>query len=505
MKITAIPQLYRNLRRWREILVVLRRYGLADWFSHFPRLPLRNLIKDSEGVPLTRYSREVRVRLALTELGPTFIKLGQILSARPDLVGPSLAAELRLLHASVTPDPPAKVRQMLVAELGEGFEEEILELSETPLATASIGQVHLGKLRDGSDVVIKVQRHGIEAKVLQDLEVLIGLAQLAERVEPFAAWGPTELARQIIPVLRRELDFERELRNMQMFSEFFEDEDDIVIPAAVVGLCTKRVLVMRKLEGPNLDDWVGPDATRPRRDAMARRMTRCYMEMLFDHGVFHADPHAGNLIAMPGDRLGILDFGQVGRIDDRLRETIESMLFAIASSDEGLLMRLIKRAGKAPPTVDDSALSVDISDYLAVYGHQGLGRFDMTGALNDLSEILHRHRIKLPSQSALLLKMLLSLEGTLSVLSAEFDSLEVMRSFVRQASLRRLHPMRRVRRAQRIYMEAENFLEMAPDQLIGLVEQMRSGLFSVNLEHRRLSPSVNRLVLGLLASALFVG
>lgn len=505
MKITAIPQLYRNLRRWREILVVLRRYGLADWLSHFRKLPLRNLIKDAQGVPLTQYSREVRVRLALTELGPTFIKLGQILSARPDLVGPALAAELRLLHANVSPDPPEKVRITLAEELGERFQSEIVDLDDQPLATASIGQVHTGRLRDGSEVVIKVQRYRIEAKVLQDLDVLMGLAQLAERVEALAAWGPVELARQIIPMLRRELDFERELRNMQIFSEFFEDVEEIVIPEAVTELCTRRVLVMRRLDGINMDDWSETVATPQQRNRMARRMTRCYMEMLFDHGVFHADPHAGNLLALSGERLGILDFGQVGRIDDRLRETIESMLFAIASGDENLLMRLIKRAGKAPATVDDAALAVDISEYLSVYGRQGLGRFDMTGALNDLSEILHRHRIKLPSQSALLLKTLLSLEGTLAILHAEFDSLEVMRSFVRQAMLKRLHPMRRVRQARRIYMEAENFLEVAPDQVLLLMEQMRSGLFSVNLEHHRLSPSINRLVLGLLASALFVG
>lgn len=505
MKITAIPQLYRNLRRWREILAVLRRYGLAGWLSHFPQLPFRDVLKDREGVPLTSHSREVRVRLALTELGPTFIKLGQILAARPDLVGPLLADELKKLHARVAPDPPDVVRRTLRSELGDRFETEIVHLDDVPLAAASIGQVHCARLLDGSDVVIKVQRQGIEAKMLQDLDVMLGLAQLAARVEALAAWGPVELANEMMPMLRRELDFQREQQNLLLFAQFFDEKSGVVIPTPVPRLCTRRVLVMQHLHGPNLGEWTGPTCTAEARDALAQRMTRCYMQMLFEHGMFHADPHPGNLLALPDNRLGILDFGMVGRIDDRLRETIEEMLFAVSGGDEHQLLRLIKRVGKAPPELDDAALSADVSDFLSTYGHQGLGRFDLTGCLNDLSAILHRHSIKLPSQSALLLKMLISLEGTLQLLNAQFDTLGIIRTFVRRAMFRRYSPRRRFRQARRIYMEAEHFLEVVPDQAIALLEQTRRGKLSVNMEHRRLNPSINRLVLGMLASALFLG
>jgi len=503
MKITAIPQLYRNLKRWRQILEVLRRYGLADWLSHFPSLPFRDLLKDRQGVPLTQYSREKRVRMALTELGPTFIKLGQILAARPDLVGTAMTEELQNLRANVEADPPAVVRHLLEEELGEAYKEQFRHIEDQPLATASIGQVHAATLADGREVVIKVQREGIEAIILQDLDVLTGLAQLAERVEAFAAWGPTDMARQIMPMLRRELDFEREQQNMQLFAEYFADDPSIVVPEPVPGLCTRRVLVMRRLNGPNVANWQEVDPQL--RSAMAKRLTCCYMEMLFDHGVFHADPHPGNLLVLPDGQLGILDFGMIGRIDDRLRETIEEMLFAISAGDQAMMLRLVKRAGNPPPQLEDAALSVDIGDYIATYGRQGLGKFNLTAALNDLSEVLHRHSIKLPSQSALLLKMLISLEGTLSTLQAQFDSMEIMRGFVRQAMAKRLSPKRRFRQARRIYMEAENFLEVAPDQVLGLLEQTRRGSLSLNLEHRRLSPSVNRLVLGMLASSVFLG
>lgn len=503
MKITSFPQLYRNLKRWRQILVVLRRYGLADWLSHFPSLPMRELLKDKHGIPLADYSREKRVRLALTELGPTFIKLGQILAARPDLVGPLMADELQQLRANVAPDAPDVLRRNLVAELGDRFKQEIAELDDVPLATASIGQVHAARLTDGSEVVIKVQRDGIEQVVLQDLDILTGIAQLAERVETFAAWGPTEIARQIIPMMRRELDFQREQQNMQLFDEFFAKEPGIVVPQPIPALCSRRVLVMRRVEGASIAKWDETD--HPTRAAMAEQLTTYYMRMIFDLGLFHADPHPGNLLVLPDGRLGILDFGMVGRLDDRLREAIEEMLYAISAGDQAMLLRLVKRVGEAGPLLDDSALSVDIGDYIGTYGRQGLGSFDLSMALNDLSEILHRHNVKLPSQSALLIKTLVSLEGSLRLLEADFDSLEVISRFVRRAMLRRLSPRRRLRQARRIYMEAEYFLEMAPDQLLGMLEQFRRGTASLNLEHRRLSPSVNRLVLGLLASSLFLG
>ena len=505
MKITSIPQLYRNLRRCQEILGVMNRYGLADWMSHFPRLPFKNVLKDKQGQPLSEHSRETRIRLALTELGPTFIKLGQILSARPDLVGLDLAIELQRLHASVPPDPPDTVRETLRSELGDLFEQEIVDFDPVPAAVASIGQVHRGRLRDGTQVAIKVQRKGIESIVLRDLDVMSGFAQLAAKVGSLAAWGPVDLVEQLGPMLRRELDFERELQNMRVFADFLSGDAKIQIPKTFPDLSTHRVLVMHWIDGTSIASSAPCFESAADRERLGRKIAQCYMEMLFDHGTFHADPHPGNLLAMPGGQLGILDFGMVGRIDDRLRETIEEMLVAISSGDQLQLTRLIQRVGNAPEDIDESALSIDVADYLATYGSQPLDRFDLTAALNDLSSILHRHSIKLPHQSALLLKMLISLEGTLRELDANFSTLEVMQSFIRKALMRRLSPARRLRQARRIYMEAENFLEVAPDQLVGLLQQVRQGRVKVNLQHRRLGPPVNRLVLGMLASALFLG
>ncbi|MGI9468662.1 MAG: ABC1 kinase family protein [Rubripirellula sp.] len=576
MKITAIPQLYRNLRRWREILAVLRRYGLADWLTHF-RLPFRDSLKDRGGVPLSKYTREQRVRMALTDLGPTFIKLGQILASRPDLVGPSLSEELKQLRANVAPDRTEQVRETLRNELGKDYESHFQTIDFKPLATASIGQVHRAVLNDGSRVVLKVQRAGIEKKMQQDMEVLTGIAQLAERVDALSVWGPGEMVRQLAPMITRELDFTRERQNLDQFAEMFSRKNcDVVIPRPVNSLCTRRVLVMDELIGqplpaylanhpdvnagshplgtetndqqpgnnapnptaanhsssdrsapatpsttpagsPNSTDRTStdskqtprPTSSQPPPDLIKQRLgetiAEAYLTMLFDEALFHADPHSGNLIVMEGGTLGILDFGMTGRIDETLRETIEEMLVAISSGDQHRLVRLIRRVGDAPPTLDDSALAIDVTEFIGTYGRQRLGEFDLTGALNELSEILHRHAIKLPNQSALLLKMLVSLEGTLGELGARFDGLEAVRAFMARSVARRLSPKRRIRQARRIYLEAENFLEAAPDELISLIRQARRGEVRVILEHQRLSPTVNRMVLGLMTSAVFLG
>ncbi|TWU05583.1 ABC1 kinase family protein [Stieleria varia] len=561
MKISAIPQLYRNLRRWREILAVLRRYGLADWFSQYERFPLRGFFKDPSGTPLAEYSREQRVRMALTDLGPTFIKLGQVLAGRPDLTGPELGEELKRLRANVRADSIETVQKTLAAELGEDYQSHFASIDPKPLATASIGQVHRARLKDGRRVVIKVQRAGIEKTVREDIEVLSGLAVLAERVEALAAWGPSDVANQLAPMITRELNFDRERQSLEHFAHWIaKNHPQVVVPVPVTSLCTRRVLVMDEMVGHSLEAYFGTDdacqpdtpttsttsapspstSSRPangrvkdtegepgKTDAKSHTVIRSkqelatldagtkqrlsetlaevYLGMIFDQGLFHADPHPGNLFLLDDGRLGILDFGMTGRIDEMLRENIEDMLVAVGRADQNRLVRLIRRVGSTPPTLDESALAIDVADFVATYGKQSLGGFDLTGALNELTAILHRHSIKLPNQSALVLKMLISLEGTLCELGASFDSLEVVRSLARKIALRRISPKRRLRQAQRIYLEAESFLETAPDEAISLIQQIRRGDIKLSLDHQRLSPSVNRLVLGMMTSAVFLG
>ncbi len=508
MKISSIPQLYRNLRRWQDILAVLRRYGLADWLSKLKFDFIRDWIKDDQGVPLASFSREKRIRLALTELGPTFIKLGQVLSQRPDLIGPDLATELTSLQSELPADPPEDIRKLIEKELGKPVEELFAEFDGKAIASASIGQVHMARLHDGSRVVVKVQHPNIQNVVREDMEVLAGLATLVTHIPEIEVWKPTVLVEQLSKSLKRELNFSRELQNLQLFARELKDYCGVQIPAPYPKLSTSRVLTMELLTGISVSKLADEGTKRfndETRQKLAKLAAEVYIEMTFIHGVYHADPHPGNVLVLDNGDLGLLDFGMVGRIDDRLRETIEEMLLAVASRDSSLLTALIKRVGNTPPRLNDSLLSIDVADLIGNYGSQPLDSFDLSGALNDVTDIMHRHQISLPPQTSLLIKMLISLEGTLRLLSPHFSLLEVMQPFFRRMWLRRLSPKRQARRVRRIYTELENLLETLPAQVSGILQLVQEGRLDVHLAHKGLSPSVNRIVLGLLISSVFLG
>lgn len=508
MKISSIPQLYRNLRRWQDILAVLRRYGLADWLSKLKFDFIRDWIKDEQGVPLASFSREKRIRLALTELGPTFIKLGQVLSLRPDLIGPDLASELTSLQSELPADPPADILKLIAKEMGAPVEELFAEFDGQAIASASIGQVHMARLHDGSPVVVKVQHPNIQSIVREDMEVLAGLATLVTHIPEIEVWKPTVLVEQLSKSLNRELNFSRELQNLQLFSRELKNYSGLRIPAPYPKLSSARVLTMELLTGVAVSKLADEGATRfdvQTRQKLAKLAAEVYIEMIFIHGVYHADPHPGNILVLENGDLGLLDFGMVGRIDDRLRETIEEMLLAVASRDTSLLTTLIKRVGNTPPRLDDSLLSIDVADLIGNYGSQPLDSFDLSGALNDVTDIMHRHQISLPPQTSLLIKMLITLEGTLRLLSPHFSLLEVMQPFFRRMWIRRLSPRRQAKRIRRIYLELESLLETLPSQVSGVMQLVQEGRLDVHLAHKGLSPSVNRIVLGLLISSVFLG
>jgi ubiquinone biosynthesis protein len=227
--------------------------------------------------------------------------------------------------------------------------------------------------------------------------------------------------------------------------------------------------------------------------------------MIFEDGFYHADPHPGNLVLLPGNCIGLLDFGMVGRLEERLREDIEEMLLAITSRDVSLLTSVIVRIGEAPPDLDERGLAMDVADFLGDYASQPLEQLSLGSALSDMTQIIHRYKIKLPAQVAMLLKTLITLEGTGKLLSPSFSLIELLQPLHRRMLLRRLSPTRQWRKFMRFYVEAERLAEILPRRLTEILEQIQAGKFDVHLYHRALEPSVNRLVLGLLTSALFLG
>jgi len=505
MKIPSIPQLVRNANRLREIVGVLIKYGMANWVSRLGLGFANELFKDYEGELVAKHSPATRFRMALTECGPTFIKLGQILSTRGDIVGVELAHELRKLQADVPPDPPEVALATIEAELGQPAHELFSRFEQTPLASASIGQVHRAQLADGAEVIVKVRHADIEEKVNVDLEILAGLAQLAERVPDLQNFRPRETVAEFQRMLRRELDFGREERHMQEFAQNFAGDATIHIPRVYAELSTGRVLTMEFLEGTKLTETAALIEQHFDLPEIARRGAEIYLEMIFTHGFYHADPHPGNILVLEGNVVGLLDYGMVGRIDEPLREDIEEMLLAIANRDAMQLTAVITRLGAVPPGLDRAALSVDVADFVSHYVGQRLDEFNLSGALEEMIEIVHRYRIMLPARVAMLLKVLIMLEGTARLLNPKFNLIEVMQPYQKRLILRRLSPARQLRKMRRIYSELEHLAESLPRGILDIIQQIQSGKFDVHLDHRGLEPSVNRLVYGMLTSALFLG
>lgn len=505
MRLSTIPQIHRHLKRWAEISIILSKYGLAGWISRLDINFGKNFLKDREGAALALYSRETRIRLAITELGPTFIKLGQILSTRPDLVGIPLAEELKHLQDEVPADPPEAVRRTIEEELGHPLEELFAEFNLTPIASASIGQVHRARLTTGQQVVVKVQHNDIERKIRVDLDIMTGLAVYAERRPDLAAYRPKATVAEFQRTMRRELDFGREERNIQQFACFFANDPSVRIPRTYPELTTVRVLTMELLHGVKLSERPAVLAGEFDLEEVARRGADLYLKMIFKHGFYHADPHPGNIMLLPNNVIGLLDFGMVGRIDEKLREQVEEMLLAIVNHDSLQLANVITRIGSIPESLDYASLTSDVADFVSHYAHQRIDQLDLSSALTEMIEMIRRYKILLPAQIALLLKVLVMLEGTARLACPTFSLMQVMKPYQQTMLWHRISPARRFKKLQRIYGEVEDLVEILPRRMREILRQVQSGKFDVHLDHRGLEPSVNRLVLGMLASALFLG
>ncbi len=426
MRLTTIPQLYRHANRWGQILAVLSKYGLAGWIERLGPRFTHGILKDRDGAALCSHSRETRIRLALSELGPTFIKLGQILSTRPDVVGVELAEELSKLQDDTPADPFHTVSATIQSELGQPLEQLFTDFEEIPLASASIGQVHRARLKNGDWVVVKVRHAGIEEIIRRDLDILTGLAHWAERVPELANYRPRATMAEFQRVLRRELDFRRELRNLQQFAHLFAHDTTIKIPRSYAKLSTARVLTMQYLEGIKLSHTEKLEELGFDLKEIARRGADLYLTMIFTHGFYHADPHPGNLIILPGNVVGLLDFGMVGRIDNYLREEVENLVLAIGEGDPARVTQVITHLGEVPPDLDQASLSNDVADFVAHYGNLSIEEINLSAALNEMTEIIRRYRIMLPARLAMLIKLLVMLEGTARLASPRFSLMDVL-------------------------------------------------------------------------------
>ncbi len=416
----SVPSAWGRYRRYAQVSWILARHGLAGY--------LRGLPPTTEGAPPPSRLAPA-LRDALDEAGVTFVKLGQLLATRRDLLPPEFTDQLATLQDQATPIPWPEVRKVLEEELGPRL-SELEEIDPKPLAAASVAQVHGARLAAGERVVLKVRRPGIEVLVRRDLQIL---GRWARRAELRTAWGRAiraeTLAAGFAESLRWELDFRRELANLTAVQAALAPHgtSEVVAPRPFPSLSTERVLVMQRLDGAPVDRVRLPDSERP---ALARRLLTTLMEQILIDGLFHADPHAGNLLLLDDGRVGMLDLGSVGRLDRGLRESLGRLLLAVEAEDGAAMADALLEIVDSPGELDERGLRRALGTLLARY--LGTGRMVGGGLFWDLARLATRFQLAIPGDVAAALRALGTLEGVLATLSPTFDFVAEARTFGQQ-------------------------------------------------------------------------
>lgn len=506
MKLLNLSKNSKQGKRLWEIIRILRRYRIGDWFKAIPVLDLPKMMRSPEIREMRDRPVAERLRLALSEMGTTYIKLGQILSTRADLVGPDIADELQKLQADVPADSPEIVQQTIKNELGDTPDALFSAFEPEAFSSASIGQVHRVTLKDGQEFVIKIQHDGIQEKVRIDLEILMTLAKLLqEYVSEARAYQPVATANEFRRTLLRELDFASERRNIEQFTRNFKDDSSVHVPAVHRDYCSRRVLTMEMLQGISGSKPDEIQSSGVALDDFAKTAATAFLNMILRDGFYHADPHPGNFMLLEDGVLGLLDCGMVGRIDESTRELFEDLLLLMLQRDSEGLADLLLRAGSAPANVDRVAFRTDIGDLLLEFGTQELGELDLGGALEQITSIVRRHHILMPSSMSLLLKTLVMLEGTSRMLDPSFSLVELLEPFKDQLIRQRMDPKRWMRWLQRSARDIDRLARKGPRHLADILEGLQAGRLKIKHEHEHLEEIADRLVVGILTASLFLG
>ncbi len=506
----TITRPIRHLQRYRQILTVFTRHGFGFAISNLPTEPfwLRDLYPFPKREPA---SLPVHFRKALEELGPAFVKLGQVLSTRPDLLPPDYITELSLLQDQVQPVAWEEIETVLRQELNRPLEEIFDEINTLPLASASLAQVHMAKLATRERVVLKVQRPNILPTVRTDLEIIHDIARYLQAHTPLGEiYEIVEIAEDFADTLKRELDYEAEGRNADRFRENFRNEPGVYIPAVYWDYTTKRVLVLEYIEGIKIDRIEAIDAAGYDRQQIANNAARMIIQEVFQDGFFHADPHPGNFVVLEGNTIGAMDFGMVDYLSQADRVSLIRLYnVAVQMNAKGVVDELV-HIGAAPFDVDRRSLSRDIGRLLQYYSGLALKELRFDDFMEDVMPVVFEHRLRLPANFWLLAKTLGMMEGIGLKLAPDFDIFAFSKPYVNRLILSTVVPNQRwVSDAIRRSLAWSDLLEALPHAgklLLDRVERREPLVLALDERSLKyLDALVTRLALSLIIAGMIVG
>ena len=506
----------RELPRLREISSVFVRHGLGDLVRRAGIATLLehagHVLQWGEASEIAPLEPQQRARLAFEELGPTFVKLGQLLSTREDLLPPTWTTELAQLHSHVPPVPFDDLLPQIEQALGRSPFEVFGNLEREPYAAGSIAQVHRAKLASGTPVILKIRRPGIEAKIDADLRIIEHVAHLVEHEIPeVRRYRPVQIVGQLRGSLERELDLAVEARNTERFARNFADDLDILVPRVYWEWTSSAMNVQEHIEGIRGNDLVAIDNAGLDRKALAARGADAVLKMILVDGFFHADPHPGNVMYLPGNRIALIDFGMVGRLSPVRRRQIVDLLAGLARHDEETMLEVLLD-WRGDDVVDEARLATDLGEFAFDYADMQLKDLKIGVLLRRVSAILREHSIVLPVDLTLMFKALISLEGLGRHYDPEFRLIERAKPFLDSAMRERYQPAEAARRAQETLSDFFGLVTSMPRDLARLVKDARHGRLRVDLDLKRLDSfghrlhsAINRATIGIMTASLVVG
>ncbi|MDH4361578.1 MAG: AarF/UbiB family protein [Nitrospirota bacterium] len=505
-----------DLGRLHEII---RAFSIAGFGDIFKKMGLEATAEHTGKIMGWKYAEDIahlerpqRIRKLFEILGPTFVKLGQILATRPDLFGPEWISELEKLQSQAPQMDFEELRPQIEEDLGSPLEEIFEEVDTKPLAAASMAQVHRATLKDGTKVILKVQRPGIRTKIESDMRLLTYLASLAEKKVPeLAAYHPQKVIQQFVKSLQNELNFMTEGQNAEQVAANFEDNDQIVIPKIYWEWTKERINVQEFVEGiPGVNiqaiDEAGMDRKR-----IAQTGASAVLKMIMVDGVFHADPHPGNFFILPGERIAFIDFGMIGRVSEIRRQQIMKLLQSLLQNDaEGLCTILLQWSDRAGE--DPGELLVAVDEFLGKYSGRSMEHMDLSVMVGDLLALVRNNNLTMPPDQAMLLKVFVSLEGAFKKLDPAFDMMVAIQPTLQETVISQFSPQALGKRGLKVLLQ---YLELFAD----LPKEIRRGIYTVktgNLKMRielnqleelkhMLMRAASRLAVAVITSALVIG
>ncbi|MFH1077371.1 MAG: AarF/UbiB family protein [Pseudomonadota bacterium] len=500
----------RHVGRFRDIIGILFKYGFDGIIEKLDipgHLLVKKITRIEEGVSVW-----ARIRLTIEELGPTFVKFGQIMSMRPDLVPKGLLDELKFLQEDVKPEPFHKIREVVETALKKPLEEIFDNFEPDPVAAASLAQVHRATLKDiGECVAVKVQRPNIEKTIKADLYLLELIAHLIhERLETMRLYNLPGIAAEVRKHILKELDFLHEAGNMYIFRLNFEGRNDVFVPTIYPGYTAKTILTMEFVEGVHIDEV---DLIKGDRQAIAQRGIEITLKQILVDGFFHADPHAGNIRLLPGGIICLLDWGMVGRLTKEMRYIILDFIAAIVEKDsEKLVQTTLAMALSVPPLLDETGLQNEAMDIIDVLHLQAFLPVNVGRLFLDFIFLLRQYNVELRPDYVFMLKSIMAIEGVGQQLYPKFNVLEQAQPFIKRLVLERLNPITAVKHAASTLSKTSKLLGGLPERLGKILRNIEGGKLSLQIRHHGLEQinttlyvAGNRITFGLIMAAIIVG